>query len=68
MEDYAIKLCNDLCEVVNNNPMPISMKYFIIKDFFNEAQNVYNKYSQQIQIKEKSESKEVTIPVEYESE
>ena len=31
-QDYAIKLCNDLCDVINNNPLPISMKYYIIKE------------------------------------
>lgn len=71
-QDYAIKLCNDLCEVINNNPMPISIKYFIIKDLFNETQGLYNQYCQQIaaasQSKETKETKEMTIPVEYTEE
>ncbi len=71
-QDYAIKLCNDLCEVINNNPMPISIKYFIIKDLFNETQGLYNQYCQQIaaasQSQEVKETKEMTIPVEYTEE
>lgn len=71
-QDYAIKLCNDLCEVINNNPMPISIKYFIIKDLFNETQGLYNQYCQQIaaasQSEETKETKEMTIPVEYTEE
>lgn len=69
-QDYAIKLCNDLCDVINNNPMPISIKYFIIKDMFNEVQMAYNQYCASITniAEEKTETKKVTIPVEYTEE
>lgn len=69
-QDYAIKLCNDLCDVINNNPMPISIKYFIIKDMFNEVQMAYNQYCASIAniAEEKIETKKVTIPVEYTEE
>ena len=71
-QDYAIKLCNDLCDVVNSNPMPISIKYFIIKDMFNEVQMAYNQYCAEVARaaaqKEQKETKEVTIPVEYTDE
>lgn len=71
-QDYVIKLCNDLCNVINNNPMPISIKYYIIKDIFNEVQMAFNQYREEVtnvmQEQEKKETKEVTIPVEYTNE
>lgn len=71
-QDYAIKLCNDLCNVINNNPMPISIKYYIIKDIFNEVQMAFNQYREEatnaMQEQEKKETKEVTIPVKYTDE
>ena len=71
-QDYVIKLCNDLCDVINNNPMPISIKYYIIKDIFNEVQMAFNQYREEVtnamQDQEKKETKEVTIPVEYTDE
>lgn len=72
-QDYAIKLCNDLCDVVNSNPLPISIKYFIIKDMFNEVQMAYNQYCTEVTramqtSEEKKDTKEVTIPVEYTEE
>ncbi len=72
-QDYVIKLYKDLCEVINNNPMPISMKYFVVKDFFNEVQMTYNEYFQHVesltnQEEEKSESKKIEVPVEYTEE
>jgi hypothetical protein len=63
--------------VVNENPLPISIKYFIIKDIFNETEQAYNTYladlNAQIQQKKEqqpelseeiSETKTVTIPIE----
>ena len=71
-QDYVIKLCNDLCDVINNNPMPISIKYYIIKDIFNEVQMAFNQYREEVtnamQEQEKKETKEVTVPVEYTDE
>ena len=71
-QDYVIKLCNDLCDVINNNPMPISIKYYTIKDIFNEVQMAFNQYREEVtnamQEQEKKETKEVTIPVEYTDE
>lgn len=71
-QDYVIKLCNDLCNVINNNPMPISIKYYIIKDIFNEVQMAFNQYREEVtnvmQEQEKKETKEVTIPIEYTNE
>ena len=72
-QDYAIQLLNDLCSVINSNPMPISIKYFIIKDIFNETEMLYNQYraeiSKSMQVsEEKEETQEVTVPVEYTEE
>lgn len=74
-QDYTIKLCNDLCDVINNNPLPISIKYYIIKDIFNEVQVAFNGYRAEVtknmqkeQEQEKKETKEVTIPIEYTEE
>lgn len=72
-QDYAIKLCNDLCDVINNNPMPISIKYYIIKDIFNEVQMAFNGYRAEVtkamqEEQEVKETKEVTVPIEYTEE
>lgn len=71
-QDYVIKLCNDLCDVINANPMPISVKYFVIKDLFNEMQTIYNNYCRDIAVavaqEEKTETKKVTVPIEYTEE
>lgn len=73
-QDYAIKLCNDLCDVINNNPLPISIKYYIIKDIFNEVQMAFNGYRTEVtkimqeEEQEKKETKEVTVPIEYTEE
>lgn len=73
-QDYAIKLCNDLCNVINNNPLPISIKYYIIKDIFNEVQVAFNGYRTEVtkimqeEEQEKKETKEVTVPIEYTEE
>lgn len=72
-QDYAIKLCNDLCDVINNNPLPISIKYYIIKDIFNEVQVAFNGYHTEVtkimqEEQEKKETKEVTVPIEYTEE
>lgn len=69
-QDYAIKLCNDLCDVINNNPLPISIKYYIIKDIFNEVQIAFNGYRTEVTKimqegqEEKKGTKEITIPIE----
>lgn len=72
-QDYVIKLCNDLCDVINNNPLPISIKYYIIKDIFNEVQVAFNGYRTEVtkimqEEQEKKETKEVTVPIEYTEE
>lgn len=73
-QDYAIKLYNDLCDVINNNPLPISIKYYIIKDIFNEVQMAFNGYRTEVtkimqeEEQEKKETKEVTVPIEYTEE
>lgn len=72
-QDYAIKLCNDLCDVINNNPLPISIKYYIIKDIFNEVQVAFNGYRTEVtkimqEEQEKKETKEITVPIEYTEE
>lgn len=75
MEDYTIKLCNDLCDVINGSQLPISVKYYVIKDIFNEVQAAFNMYREEVMkamqeqaSEEVKETKEVTIPVEYTEE
>lgn len=43
-KDLTIEFCNELYNLINNNNLPISVKYFIIKDLFNETQKTYNEY------------------------
>lgn len=48
-QDYVVKLHKDLCNVLNESPMPISIKYFILKDLINEIQFLYDNYCKQLQ-------------------
>ena len=74
MEDYTIKLSHDLCDVINNSQLPISVKYYVIKDIFNEVQIAFNNYqlevikAMQTKISEEEKVEEVTVPVEYTEE
>lgn len=75
MEDYTIKLCNDLCDVINGSQLPISVKYYVIKDIFNEVQAAFNMYREEVtqamkeeSSEEKQVTQEVTVPVEYTEE
>ena len=79
MKDYSIELHQNLCNVINENPLPISIKYFILKDIFFEAENAYNQYlkaleNQEYQDTEIEEEKEevltetVEVPVDIEKE
>lgn len=65
-QDIFLKLKMDMCNVINNNPLPISAKYFIIKDLFNEVENLYNVYvNNQMQVsEEKTETKTIDIPID----
>lgn len=71
-QDYIVKLSNDLCDVINSNPMPISVKYYVIKDIYNEVQMAYDAYREEItrvmKEEETKKTQEVTIPVEYTEE
>lgn len=75
MEDYTIQLCDGLCDVINESPLPISAKYYVIKDIYNEVQTAFNTYRNELAIakqkqvsEEIKETQEVTIPVEYTEE
>lgn len=69
MQDYSVELYNKICEVTNENPLPISIKYFIIKDIFKEVELNYQQYLIMLenQNKEKEQegemSKTIDIPV-----
>lgn len=71
MQDYSVELYNKICEVTNENPLPISIKYFIIKDIFKEVELNYQQYlimlENENQNKEKEQegemSKTIDIPV-----
>lgn len=38
------QLREGLCAVINAYDLPIDVKYYIVKDVFNEMQNLYNNY------------------------
>jgi len=71
MQDYSVELYNKICEVTNENPLPISIKYFIIKDIFKEVELNYQQYlimlENEIQNKEVEQegevSKTIDIPI-----
>lgn len=71
MQDYSVELYNKICEVTNENPLPISIKYFIIKDIFKEIELNYQQYlimlENEIQNKEVEQegevSKTIDIPI-----
>lgn len=71
MQDYSVELYNKICEVTNENPLPISIKYFIIKDIFKEVELNYQQYlvmleneAQNEEVEQEGEiSKTIDIPI-----
>lgn len=72
-KDYVLVLMQDVFKAVNENPLPISVKYFVLKDIFNQTEAAYQEYIKQqlnkvkISDEEKS-SVTVSVPVETSSE
>ena len=44
MTDPILLLKTQLCNVINKSELPIGVKYYIIKDIFDETKTVYSKY------------------------
>lgn len=68
-QDLIIKMHSNLCNEINSTNLPVSAKYFVIKDIFEEIQFAYYKcYSQyqnnMQQKKEESEKITLQIPIE----
>ena len=58
MQDYSVELYNKICEVTNENPLPISIKYFIIKDIFKEVELNYQQYLIMLENENQNKEKE----------
>ena len=44
MTDPILLLKTQLCDVINQSELPIGVKYYIVKDIFDETKTVYSKY------------------------
>ena len=44
MTDPILLLKTQLCNVINKSELPIGVKYYIVKDIFDETKTVYSKY------------------------
>ncbi len=67
MQDCSIELYNKICEVINENSLPISIKYFIVKDIFKEVELGYQQYLvilQNNQNREKEQEGQISKTVE----
>lgn len=72
--DLNIEFYNALWTLFNKSSLSLTEKYFITKDYFNEIQQAFNKYTeeyflyrQQQELKlgaEKEECLEIEIPIE----
>nr|DAI41740.1 MAG TPA: hypothetical protein [Caudoviricetes sp.] len=61
MKDPVLILRKDLCDIFNKSDLPISVKYYILKDIFEETKTLYTKY-----IEMDSQSEELSEPEECE--
>lgn len=63
-QDYILILVQDIVKAMNENPLPISAKYFVLKDIFNQTENAYNEYlAKQMGTMKTSEPQEETMEV-----
>ena len=69
MTDPILLLKTQLCDVINQNELPIGVKYYIVKDIFDETKTVYSKY---IEMQKQEEALQIsdeeprTKTIEYE--
>lgn len=63
MKDPVLILRKDLCDIFNKSDLPISVKYYILKDIFEETKTLYTKY---IELDSQSEELEMSEPEECE--
>lgn len=57
-KDYCVELIQNLYKIVNENPLPISVKYYIIKDLYNEVTSLYEQYITSLGEENKNEKEE----------
>ena len=69
MTDPILLLKTQLCDVINKSELPIGVKYYIVKDIFDETKTVYSKY---IEMQKQEEALQIsdeephTKTIEYE--
>ena len=69
MTDPILLLKTQLCDVINQSELPIGIKYYIVKDIFDETKTVYSKY---IEMQKQEEALQIsdeephTKTIEYE--
>ena len=69
MTDPILLLKTQLCNVINKSELPIGVKYYIVKDIFDETKTVYSKY---IEMQKQEEALQIsdeephTKTIEYE--
>ena len=69
MTDPILLVKTQLCNVINKSELPIGVKYYIVKDIFDETKTVYSKY---IEMQKQEEALQIsdeephTKTIEYE--
>ena len=69
MTDPILLLKTQLCDVINQSELSIGVKYYIVKDIFDETKTVYSKY---IEMQKQEEALQIsdeephTKTIEYE--
>lgn len=63
--DLFLKLRKDLCDTMNNSELPLSAKYFILKDVFAETSAVYDEYVLQQHAMSVSEPQSHTKKIDF---
>ena len=69
MTDPILLLKTQLCNVINKSELPIGVKYYIVKDIFDETKTVYSKYiemQKQEEALQISDEEPCTKTIEYE--
>ena len=58
MKDEAIEFRKLVCNTINSNELPFSVKYFILKDIMDELKGVYTKYVDSLEIQQQYQQEE----------
>lgn len=69
MTDSIVELNRALITIINQSDLPMSAKYYVVKDIYHSTEEVYNEYLNLLKGQNKveiSDAEEHTITKEYE--